>query len=54
MANDDSRKTISSPSEDADTDWKSKLTAEQYEVTRKAGTERAFSGEYVDTKTRGV
>jgi peptide-methionine (R)-S-oxide reductase len=54
MANDDSKETISSPSQDADTDWKSKLTAEQYEVTRNAGTERAFSGEYVDSKTRGV
>ena len=33
---------------------KNRLTAEQYKVTQKAGTERAFSGEYWDTKTPGT
>ena len=35
-------------------EWKKQLTPEQYEVTRKKGTERAFSGEYYDSKEEGV
>jgi peptide-methionine (R)-S-oxide reductase len=35
-------------------EWRSELTSEQFEVTRKHGTEGAFSGEYWDTKTPGV
>ncbi len=37
-----------------DEEWRAELTAEQYEVLRKAGTERAFTGKYVDEKTPGV
>jgi peptide-methionine (R)-S-oxide reductase len=37
-----------------DTEWRSRLTAEQYEVTRKAGTERAFTGEYWDCHEDGT
>jgi peptide-methionine (R)-S-oxide reductase len=33
--------------------WKGKLTDEQYRVTREAGTERAFTGEYWNTKDEG-
>lgn len=37
-----------------DTELRARLTPEQYKVTQKAGTERAFSGEYWDTRTPGV
>jgi peptide-methionine (R)-S-oxide reductase len=33
--------------------WKEKLTAQEYAVCRKKGTEPAFSGEYWDTTTSG-
>jgi len=35
-------------------EWKSTLTKLQFNVTRKKGTERAFTGEYWETKTDGV
>jgi peptide-methionine (R)-S-oxide reductase len=37
-----------------DAEWREKLTPEQFEVARKAGTERAFSGEYWDCHDEGV
>ena len=37
-----------------DEEWKAQLTPEQYKVTRRAGTERAFTGEYHATKDRGT
>jgi peptide-methionine (R)-S-oxide reductase len=35
-------------------DWKKELSPEQYQVTRKAGTEPAFSGKYWKTKDPGT
>jgi peptide-methionine (R)-S-oxide reductase len=37
-----------------DEDWRKELTPEQYAVTRKAGTERAFTGPYVDNHETGA
>ena len=34
--------------------WREQLDPEQFEVTREAGTERAFSGCFWDTKTEGT
>ncbi|CAN5737254.1 hypothetical protein BH23CHL5_BH23CHL5_19140 [soil metagenome] len=34
--------------------WRQKLTPEQYRVLRKADTERAFTGKYVDTEDDGM
>lgn len=35
-------------------EWRLRLTPEQYRVTRKQGTERAFTGELWDTKEEGI
>lgn len=37
-----------------DAELRERLTPLQYEVTQRAGTERAFSGEYWDTKEPGT
>jgi peptide-methionine (R)-S-oxide reductase len=37
-----------------DEQWRAELSPEEYAVLRKAGTERAFTGEYTDTTTEGV
>ncbi len=37
-----------------DEEWRQQLTPEQYEVTRRKGTEAPFTGEYHDCKEEGV
>ncbi len=38
----------------SDAEWRKQLNAEQFEVTRKEGTERAFSGKYAETHDDGL
>lgn len=37
-----------------DAEWRRRLTPEEYQVLRQAGTERPFTGEYTDATTEGV
>ncbi len=40
--------------EKSDQEWREQLTPEQYEVLRKHGTERAFTGRYWNAKEDGI
>jgi peptide-methionine (R)-S-oxide reductase len=45
---------MSDKGEMPESDWRERLSPEQYRVLREKGTERAFTGKYWDTKTPGV
>jgi peptide-methionine (R)-S-oxide reductase len=38
----------------SEAEWRSELSAEEYEVLRNKGTERAFTGAYWDAKDQGI
>jgi len=38
----------------SESEWQEQLSDEQFQVTRKHGTERAFSGQYHDSKEQGI
>jgi peptide-methionine (R)-S-oxide reductase len=42
------------PVQRTEAEWREQLSDEQFHVTRKAGTERAFSGPYWDSKSEGT
>ena len=46
----DKKRTI----EKTDAQWRAELTPEQYKVMREKGTERAFTGAYVDNHAKGM
>ncbi len=42
------------PSTKSDEQWRAELTPEQYDILRRAGTERPFTGHYVHEKASGM
>ncbi len=46
--------TMSEKIQKSEQEWREELSPDQYRVLREKGTERAFTGQYHDTKTSGV
>ena len=49
-----SNQPVKFPVQKSEAEWRRQLTPEQYRVLREAGTERAFSGAYWNSKEPGV
>lgn len=47
-------KTSESPVTKSDAEWREQLSPEQYYILRQAGTERAFTGPFWNSKDKGV
>ena len=47
-------KTQKTDVQKSDEQWRAELSPQEYDVLRKAGTERPFTGEYNDTTTEGI
>ncbi len=45
---------MADPAAMTDSDWRAKLTPDQFHVLRQKGTERAFTGKYWDSKNPGT
>lgn len=45
---------MSDPSDRSDAEWREALSPEEYQILRKKGTERAFTGRYWNEKTPGL
>lgn len=49
-----SKNKMANKIEKSEEEWKQELTPEEFQVLRKAGTERAFTGEFWDHHEKGV
>ena len=54
MQDDNDTDTVINRLEKSDDEWRRALTGDEFDITRRAGTEPAFSGIYWDTKTPGI
>lgn len=54
QADDNIAATSQSKLEKSEAQWREALSPQDYQITREAGTEPAFTGVYWDTKTEGI